>query len=506
MILQKRYKILKKLGQGAMGQVFLVEDMLCRKQRAMKMINHTGMIIQQQALERELKMLQLLDNKYLPSITDAFYSGADSNILCIIMDYVQGDSLREYVEKKGALEEREVMRIGRQLAEALQYLHSRRPGIIHRDIKPDNIMMGVNGNIKLIDFGTAFFTGESGGAYTFGTKGYAAPEQMEGGSGEAETAACDIYALGAVLAFLSTGIDSSKPPFRIGDIRKSGKKFSKQTVCMIETCLRDNPEERFQDGSAVLKVMRGDEQVKEDRKWVKSNGKSVQSSEKFVKSSGKSVQSSEESVQSSGSTGEKAFWLLFFTSIAVLGYAAETVWVEKFEACRELAAYSLFFALSSFFIDKVFLREKKGIIRAWERGLILTQRRTAGLCLILFLLICLESRLAFSMGKPLFIRMYNEKGENFLVRDGTIFQTIEDIYVQLYNPLEEQMPAMEFQVSIQGSPWKNLTGHTYRMSMGEGILDGEEIQVQFRGRDKKSGQMRKKAFLITKSASKENQD
>lgn len=470
MILQERYRILKKIGQGAMGQVFLVEDILYRKQGAMKVINHTGMIIQQQALERELEMLRLLDNKYLPAVIDAFYSGADSNILCIIMEYVQGESLREYAEKQGPLEEREVMKIGRQLAEALEYLHSRKPGIIHRDIKPDNIMMGVNGDIKLIDFGTAFLTGENRGSYTFGTKGYAAPEQMDGGRGEAETAACDIYALGAVLAFLATGIDSSKPPFQIGDIRKSGNNLSSKIVCIIETCLQENPVKRFQDGSAVLKAMTKAEQVKSGRK-------------------------------AQGCTWEKAFWLCFFTSIAILGYAAETVWVERFEECRKLAAYSLLFSLSAFFIDKVFLRKKEGIIKARERGFVLTKGRTVGLCLALFLLVCLESRLAFSMGDSLFIRMYNEKGENFLVRDGTIFQTLEDIYFELYNPLEGQMPAMEFQVSIQGGSWKNLTGHTYRLPMGEGVLEGEEVQVHFRGRDKQSGEIRKKVFLLKKAAS-----
>src|SRR5579884_2874116 len=136
------------------------------------------------------------------------------------MDFIEGETLEDYMLKVagGRLPVDKVLSIGIQVCTVLEYLHSRQPPIIFRDLKPANIMLTPSGHIYLIDFGIArhFKPGQSRDTSALGSTGYAAPEQY----GKAQTTPrADIYALGATLHELLTGLNPSDSPFNFAPLR-----------------------------------------------------------------------------------------------------------------------------------------------------------------------------------------------------------------------------------------------------------------------------------------------
>src|SRR4051812_6610724 len=128
----------------------------------------------------EANMLKVLDHGALPKIYDIIESDGD---IYVVMDYIEGESLKEKLKREKTIPVNQVIDWARQLSEVLEYLHTRKPyPIIYRDMKPDNIMLTPEGKIKLIDFGIAreFKVENSTDTTNLGTKSYAAPEQMSG--------------------------------------------------------------------------------------------------------------------------------------------------------------------------------------------------------------------------------------------------------------------------------------------------------------------------------------
>ena len=215
-LIAQRYRIVSRLGQGGMGTVYKVEDMrLGNRALAVKEMRLQG-LDQQQATEaangfkREALMLAELMQPNLPRIYDHF-----SELGCwyLVMDYIEGETLDSYLIARGnKLPLTETLTIGMQLCDVLDYLHTRQPPIIFRDLKPSNVMRTPQGHLYLIDFGIArhFKPGQAKDTIAFGSPGYAAPEQY----GKQQTAAqADIYSLGAMLHQLLTGDDPSTTPF-----------------------------------------------------------------------------------------------------------------------------------------------------------------------------------------------------------------------------------------------------------------------------------------------------
>ena len=160
-ILRDRYKIRRIIGQGGMGSIYLAEDIrLEGRQCALKEVQHESSLSDdtlhqaQEQFLREAQILARLDHPNLPKVSDIFSEGQCD---FLIMDYVPGKDLRtlmiEARQRKEYLSERDVLSWGKQLAEALIFLHSQDPPILHRDIKPSNLKLTPNGTLKLVDFG-----------------------------------------------------------------------------------------------------------------------------------------------------------------------------------------------------------------------------------------------------------------------------------------------------------------------------------------------------------------
>jgi tetratricopeptide (TPR) repeat protein/tRNA A-37 threonylcarbamoyl transferase component Bud32 len=246
-IIDDRYEILKEIGRGGMSVVYLAMDNRLNKSLVVKDIrkrsnSNNELLIN--SLVVEANMLKKLDHGSLPKIYDIIESEGD---IYVVMDYIEGESLKERLKRDGKIPAKEVIEWAKQLSNVLGYLHSRKPyPIIYRDMKPDNIMLTPEGKIKLIDFGIAreFKTENLSDTTNLGTKGYAAPEQISGRQTDAKT---DIYSLGITLYHLVTGKSLSEPPFEIRPIREWDPSLPEGLEHIIKKCTQAEPANRYQN-------------------------------------------------------------------------------------------------------------------------------------------------------------------------------------------------------------------------------------------------------------------
>jgi serine/threonine-protein kinase len=253
-IIEGKYEILKLIGKGGMSKVYLAMDLRLNKQWAIKEVEKFARdpdkneIVVNSAIA-EAKLIKDLDNYYLPRINDILDNG---ETIYVVMDYVEGESLQKVIETEGAQPENRVIQWGKQLCEVLDYLHSRRPPIIYRDMKPANVMIKPDGDVKLIDFGIAREYKEQSGSDTtsLGTRGYAAPEQFAGG-GQTDVRT-DIYNMGATLYHAVTGHDPSKEPYVMYPIRYWNAKLSGGLENILLKCTAASPAERYQSALEAL--------------------------------------------------------------------------------------------------------------------------------------------------------------------------------------------------------------------------------------------------------------
>lgn len=262
-----KYKILSKVGQGGMSVVYMAINEKANKTWAVKEVRKDGVLdfeAVKQGLVAETDILKKLSHPNLPSIIDVIDTN-DSFI--IIMDYVQGNSLNKALEEYGAQPQEYVIEWAKQLCDVLGYLHSRQPAIIYRDMKPANIMLKPDGNVTLIDFGTAREFKERNLADTtcLGTVGYAAPEQF-GGMGQTD-ARTDIYCLGATLYHLVTGCNPSEPPYEMKPIRQINPGLSSGLERIILKCTQRNPADRYQSAAELMYALDHYEEI--DDKYKK---------------------------------------------------------------------------------------------------------------------------------------------------------------------------------------------------------------------------------------------
>lgn len=256
-----KYKILNKVGQGGMSVVYLAMNEKANKQWAVKEVRKDGVRdfeIVKQGLVAETDILKKLSHPNLPSIIDVI--DTDESFI-IIMDYIQGNSLNKALEEFGAQPQENVIAWAKQLTDVLGYLHSRTPAIVYRDMKPANVMLKPDGNVTLIDFGTAREYKEKNLADTtcLGTVGYAAPEQF-GGMGQTD-ARTDIYCLGATLYHLVTGMNPCEPPYEIKPIREINPGLSAGLERIILKCTQRDPNDRYQSAAELMFAL---EHYKED--------------------------------------------------------------------------------------------------------------------------------------------------------------------------------------------------------------------------------------------------
>jgi len=252
-IIEGKYEVLKLIGKGGMSKVYLAMDQNLNKQWAVKEIEKNARdknneVVIQSAMA-EANMMKKLDHPSLPRIVDIIDK---PDVIYVVMDYIEGEPLSNVLNKKGAQPQEVVIQWAKDLCKVLDYLHTQNPPIIYRDMKPANVMLQPNGNVKLIDFGIAREYKEQNLADTvsLGTKGYAAPEQF-GGKGQTD-ARTDVYCLGVTLYHLLTGQNPCEPPYEIYPIRYWNPQLSSGLESVVQKCTQLNPEDRYQSCAELL--------------------------------------------------------------------------------------------------------------------------------------------------------------------------------------------------------------------------------------------------------------
>lgn len=249
-LIHNRYRIVDILGQGGMGSVYRAVDENLGVSVALKENLFTTDEYARQ-FRLEAVILANLRHPNLPRVSDHFVLGDQGQYL--VMDFIEGEDLRYRMERLGMLTEEDAVHIGASICDALGYLHTRRPPILHRDIKPGNVKITPDGHIFLVDFGLAKVYQGANQATTTGaramTPGYSPPEQYGTARTDPRT---DIYSLGATLYAALCGVIPEDGLARAMDnaqltpLRKRNSKVSRRLAAAIEKAMAVDPSDRFQ--------------------------------------------------------------------------------------------------------------------------------------------------------------------------------------------------------------------------------------------------------------------
>lgn len=230
-----KYIILRLLGCGGYAKVYLAEHIKLNSYRVIKFISNNNPFYD--LLRKEAFVLKNIQHPCIPTVYDI---EEDESGTYIIEQYIEGETLKAYRNQQGPLSERVILRLGIQLCDLLNYLHSMERPLYYIDLKPDNLILSGD-NLMLIDFGSAVFQDElTEHSHFHATKGYAAPE-LYGRNRIDER--CDVFGIGMLLFFMATGEPSCSSDSMKNIDSVNG--YTKQLKSIINHCIKFNPSQRY---------------------------------------------------------------------------------------------------------------------------------------------------------------------------------------------------------------------------------------------------------------------
>lgn len=248
---EEDYELLEMVGTGGSGVVYRARDRKSGEIVALKIMEEgsSGGPELWEGVDRNLF------HPALPAIHRVICQPEPKPRIALVMEYVEGIAMDKLLAGEGAQPQEKVLDWGIQLCHVLMYLHSFRPPIIYRDVKPANMILQPNGRLKLIDLGAMRLYRKTKWRDTrsLGTMGYAAPEQY--GRRHQTDTRTDVYCLGVTLYHMLTGHDPSEPPYEICRIRKWNGKLNRKLEKIVLRCTRRNPMFRYRDCGKLLREL-----------------------------------------------------------------------------------------------------------------------------------------------------------------------------------------------------------------------------------------------------------
>lgn len=411
-----KYKVIRKLGEGGGGSVYLVEDCVLKKLYALK----TGG--RKEIAEEAERMKEITDRRFpylvdvinftelLPDCPD--YSSGEAQqddegaaFMGIIMEYIEGPTLEEYIREHAPLSEQETLSLMKQLAGMLGYLHAMRPAVIYRDLKPSNLILQPDGTLRVLDFGaTLQGYGRIAAVYSYGTFGYCAPEQRKG---KTLTPACDIYACGVIMYYMLTGIDPAKPPYgvfgKMNTLTEVSLTVSPVFEDVVNVCCQEDASERYADGSVLLERLNRISTRKEELK------------DKMLMT---------------------AYYLVLFIAAAYTGFG-----ICRFcqgNADRIMLSVSMLALCFAAWLMRRLIVEKhirRHFIKKREWNLLYTEKKTIGLWMIVMVIFLASGCIKRDAPERLPVYLTDQQGRNILIRDGCEYFADGEVHFCL--PTEE---------------------------------------------------------------------
>ena len=256
-LIAERYRLLSVLGKGGAGITYAAEDIYTHQEFALKELSLKGMgdWKQLELFEREAKVLSQLDHPAIPNYIDYFQTDTEKDRwFYIVQELAPGKSLADLVKDGWRASQAEVRQLALQILDILKYLHELTPPIIHRDIKPQNIIRSDEGQIYLVDFGAVqnVYRNTMLGSTVVGTYGYMAPEHFRGRA----VPATDLYSLGATLLFLLTHTSPADlPQKRLKIDFRSAVQLKPEFANWLDEILEPAVEDRLASAQAAIAAL-----------------------------------------------------------------------------------------------------------------------------------------------------------------------------------------------------------------------------------------------------------
>lgn len=256
-LIAERYRLLSVLGKGGAGITYAAEDIYTHQEFALKELSLKGMgdWKQLELFEREAKVLSQLDHPAIPNYIDYFQTDTEADRwFYIVQELAPGKSLADLVKEGWRASQAEVRQLALQILDILKYLHELTPPIIHRDIKPQNIIRSDEGQIYLVDFGAVqnVYHNTMVGSTVVGTYGYMAPEHFRGKA----VPATDLYSLGGTLLFLLTHASPADlPQKRLKIDFRSAVQLEPDFADWLDQLLEPAVEDRFTSAQEAIAAL-----------------------------------------------------------------------------------------------------------------------------------------------------------------------------------------------------------------------------------------------------------
>lgn len=378
-MLHNRYQVLEIVGKGENGIVYKVFDKECNRVLAIKEMVRDGFN------EREAEILKECYHPGLPVLIETF---SQDEKLYVAMEYVEGMTLLKYIQQHVKIKEEQVVLLGVQIGEVLCYLHEHVPAIIYGDLKPENVMITQDGKIKLIDLGAAFFAEEERTANK-GTYAYAPKEQREGKNIDERS---DIYAFGAILHQMLTGVDPKEPPFIRRNLRECDRGLSHFLEKLVRKCLDEKSNNRYPSMRIVVEELKNYKKKDIGYRFYKG----------FIR-------------------GVYGILLIAFLLELYLAY------LPGLMPTLLLGGGTL--AYKKFIIEKIWRKKRSYRV---EKNIWKTDKLGKGLFLVIFVLLISSSfYVRAEKNQTLSVQLYDEKGRKICVKEGEVYHPKKGVRMEI---------------------------------------------------------------------------